>query len=81
MKAFRIKGMFQMGDKWQDFTKEIEGTDESIVREQILSRLGSKHRVKRTQIRILEVTEIKANEVTDPITIYKLKNVKGEKNE
>ena len=81
MKAFRIKGAFQMGDKWQDFTKEIEGTDKDTVSEQIFSRLGSKHRVKRTQIRIMEVTEIKANEVTDPITLYKLKNPKGEKNE
>lgn len=80
MKAFKIKGMFYMGDKWQNFTKEVIGEDENAVSEQIYSRLGSKHRVKRAKIHISEVAQIKEEEITDSITLFKLKNLKGEKN-
>lgn len=81
MKAYKVKGTFYMGDRWQNFTKEVEGEDENAVCETIFSRLGSKHRVKRSKIQISEVTEIKAKDVTDQITLYKLKSNKGEKNE
>lgn len=81
MKAFRVKGTFQMGDRWQDFTKEIVGNDENAAKEQVYSRLGSKHRVKRAKIQISEVKEISLEEVSDPITRYLLESDKGEKNE
>jgi large subunit ribosomal protein LX len=81
MKAFRVKGMFFMGDRWQGFTKEVIGEDENNVTEQVYSRLGSKHRVKRAKIQISEVTQIKEEEIIDPIILYNLKNVKGEKDE
>lgn len=68
MKAYKVSGKFMMGDAWQSFTKEVVGESEKDVREVILSRLGSKHRVKRTKIQISEVTEISPNELTDPIT-------------
>lgn len=78
MKAFRVIGLFLMGDKWQDFTKEVIGEDESDVSEQIYSRLGSKHRVKRTRIRICEVIRLKEDEITDPVALHKYKNLEGE---
>lgn len=68
MKAFRVTGSFMMGDAWQNFTKEVVGDDENAVREAVFSRLGSKHRVKRTRIKIAEVSEIALKDVTDPIT-------------
>ena len=68
MKVYKVSGKFMMGDAWQSFTKEMVGESEKDVREVILSRLGSKHRVKRAKIRISEVTEISPNELTDPIT-------------
>jgi large subunit ribosomal protein LX len=80
MKAFRVSGEFLMGDRWQNFTKEVMGEDEDSVAEQIYSRLGSKHRVPRSRIQIKDIKEIKENEITDQITLYKLKNVKGDKN-
>lgn len=76
MKAFRIKGKFYMGDHWQDFTKELAGSDDASVREELYSRLGSKHRVKRSKIEIAEVQEIPVNEVTDPVTTYILQTKK-----
>jgi large subunit ribosomal protein LX len=76
MKAFRVTGEFYMGDHWQNFTKDMAGEDDAVVREKVYSRLGSKHRVKRAKIKISEVTEIPLEEVTDPITMYILKNEK-----
>jgi len=76
MRAFRVKGTFQMGDRWQDFTKELAGEDENSVREQLYSRLGSKHRVKRTKIKISEVEEISQDEISDPVTKYLLESDK-----
>ncbi|UCG69582.1 MAG: 50S ribosomal protein L18a [Thermoplasmata archaeon] len=73
MKVFRVKGTFLMGNRWQDFTKEVVGDDENVAKEQIYSRLGSKHRVKRKKIQIEEVKEISIEEVSDPIASYLIK--------
>jgi large subunit ribosomal protein LX len=81
MKAFKVKGTFFMGDRWQNFTKEEIGEDENSVTEKIYSLLGSKHRVKRAKIQITEVVEINAKDITDSVILYKLKNQKGDKNE
>jgi large subunit ribosomal protein LX len=79
MKAYRVKGTFFMGDKWQNFEKEEIGEDENAVSETVYSILGSKHRVKRAKINITEVTEISAKDITDSVTLYKLKKTKGGK--
>lgn len=89
MKVFRVKGTFFMGKRWQDFTKDVVGDDENVAREQIYSRLGSKHRVKRAKIQIEDIKEISAKEVSDPVISYLLESHddskkkrinKGEKN-
>ena len=76
-----------MGDRWQEFIKEVVGGDENAAIENIYSTLGSKHRVNRSKIQISEVKEISQQEVSDQITIYLLKSgkdnkkrIKGEKN-
>ena len=76
MKAFIIKGKFLMGDRWQEFTKQVAGSDEAAAREEIYSRFGSKHRVKRTKIHISEVKDIPRSEVSDPVILYMLDNKK-----
>ncbi len=78
MKAFMVKGKFLMGDRWQNFEKEVASEDENAVREQIYSRLGSKHRVKRSNIQILEIKGISPAEVSDPITSHLLQRKKDE---
>ena len=70
MKAFVVKGRFLMGDRWQNFEKEVASEDENAVKEQIYSRLGSKHRVKRANIQILEIKGISPESVSDPITSH-----------
>ncbi len=50
---------------WQDFAKEVVGDDEESAREKIYSLLGSKHRVKRTNVNIRGVNEIDKEQVED----------------
>ena len=65
MKAFRIIGQFKMGKKTVPFTKEIaSGTKDEAV-ENIYSRIGSKHRIKRKKITIDSVRELEADEIKE----------------
>lgn len=66
MKAFRVRGTFRMGPQAQPFTKEVAAPTQEEAVERVLSLLGSKHRTKRRDIRIDEVKEIGAEEVSDP---------------
>lgn len=45
------------------FSRELLGEKEAHVREKILSELGSRHRVKRREITISEIKEIKPEEI------------------
>lgn len=72
MKAFKITGTFQMGRNRQDFIKETVADDKSSATEKLLSELGSKHNVKRYQIDISDIKELKPEEVSDPVIQYAL---------
>ena len=72
MKAYKIKGNFQMGDFRQPFRKEVVGTDENNARDNLFSILGSKHRVKRPKIWIEKVTEIPVADVEDLVVKYRV---------
>ena len=67
MKVYRISGTFLMGDNTQHFTKEILGKGKADAVEIIYSILGSKHKVKRRNIKFTKITEIKAEKAEDPI--------------
>lgn len=79
MKAFRISGRFLMKREWTRFAKEVAGKDEEHAVEILVSDLGSKHRVRRKDIHINDVLELKKEEVKDPIVQFKL--MEGEKND
>ncbi|MFO7619238.1 MAG: 50S ribosomal protein L18Ae [Thermoplasmata archaeon] len=72
MKAFKVTGSFKMGRKSQNFSKEVIALDKKSANETILSELGSKHKVKRYDISIKEIVELKAEDVTDSIISHKL---------
>ena len=72
MKAFKVTGNFRMGRKSQNFSKEVLSNDKKGATEQILSDLGSKHKVKRYDISITEIVELKAEDVTDSIISHKM---------
>jgi len=66
-KTFRIKGEYRAKKKRIPFMKEVRALKEADAIEIILSQLGSKHRVKRKFIKIIEIKPIQPDEITDPI--------------
>jgi len=64
-KIWRAKGAYRKGKRSFTFTKELLADKDSHVRERILSEVGSRHRVKRNEIDISEIKEIKPEEVTN----------------
>jgi large subunit ribosomal protein LX len=49
------------------FQKEIRALKPEEVVENVYKEMGSKHRAKRFQIKILEVKEISPEEITNPM--------------
>ncbi|MDR3282558.1 MAG: 50S ribosomal protein L18a [Candidatus Methanoplasma sp.] len=72
MKAFRVIGSYADPRKRQPFTMELSAVDETAVRERALSTLGSKHRLKRRDIDITEVTELSVDQITNPVVKYEV---------
>lgn len=67
VKIFRIEGEI-IKPNWQTkFTKEIRALKSEDAIESIYKEIGSKHKVKRFQMRILKVEEIKPEEAKSAI--------------
>ncbi|MGY5865069.1 MAG: 50S ribosomal protein L18Ae [Candidatus Thorarchaeota archaeon] len=62
-KIWRASGAYKKNKRNFTFSRELLAEKESHVREKILSELGSRHRVKRREIEIREVKELKPEEV------------------
>ncbi|PSP67918.1 50S ribosomal protein L18a [Halobacteriales archaeon QS_9_67_15] len=52
MSEFTVTGQWSARDGWQPFEKEIEAENENVAREHVLAEFGSRHGLKRTQVRI-----------------------------
>jgi len=70
MKAFLVTGSFADPRKEQPFSIEMAADDEAVVREKALSTIGSRHRMKRWQIKIDKVEEIPADQVQSHLVKY-----------
>lgn len=59
VKTFRVKGEWrtQAGGE-QVFTRELQALTKEQALERVYSEIGSRHRIKRNLIRILEITEV-----------------------
>lgn len=66
VKVFRVVGRINKPNFKTDFRKEIRALKPEHAVERIYKEIGSRHRVKRFQIKILKVEEISADEITDP---------------
>ena len=62
-KIWVASGEYKKKKRVFTFSREILGEKESHIREKVLSELGSRHRVKRREITISEIKEIKPEEV------------------
>ncbi len=67
VKIFRINGEIKKPNYATPFKKEILSVSDQNAVERVYKEIGSKHRVKRFQIRILKVEQISLEEVTDPV--------------
>ena len=72
MKGFRVAGSYADPRKRQPFSIEMSAEDETAVRERALSTLGSKHKLKRWEIDITEITELSPDQVTNPVVKYEI---------
>ncbi len=71
MNAYRAVGALKTGKfSWQKFSLELAAEDEAQVTEQVLSNLGSRHKLKRQQIRIDEITLLDKDSITDLTVQY-----------
>lgn len=62
-----------MGDSWSPFKKEVAAKDQVDAVKRLYSDLGSKHAVKRRNIKITAVEELPEDQVQDPIVGFLIK--------
>lgn len=72
MKIYRIKGWFRQGLFTQKFTRELAVASKEQALEKVYSEFGSRHKIKRNQINIEEVVELKPEEIKDPAVLAML---------
>jgi large subunit ribosomal protein LX len=56
---FRVNGSFRERGKMKPFSKQIEADNKKGAEERVLSLLGSNHKLKRWEIKIDEVKEVR----------------------
>ena len=67
VKVFRVSGEIRKPNFQTEFRKEVRSLKPEDAVEKVYMEIGSKHRVKRFQIRISEVEEIGAEEIENII--------------
>jgi large subunit ribosomal protein LX len=67
LSVFRITGEYRAKNKKIPFAKEVRALKEAHAIENVLSLIGSKHKVPRKFIKIIEIEEIQDEEITDPV--------------
>jgi len=67
VKVFRVVGKITKPNYMTEFRKEIRALKPEEAVERVYQEIGSKHKAKRVQIKVLKVDEITVEEITDPI--------------
>jgi len=67
VRNFRVEGLIRKPNWKTKFRKEVRAVRPEDAVEKVLMELGSKHRVKRCHIKILDVVEIEPEELEDPV--------------
>ncbi len=71
VKVFRVTGEIRKPNYQTDFRKEVRAVKPEEAMEKIYTEIGSKHRAKRFQIKIIKVEEVALEEIED-FTVRKL---------
>lgn len=64
---FRVTGEIAKPNLKTTFKKEVRALKPENAREKIYMELGSKHRAKRFQIKILKIEEVPQEEIESPL--------------
>ena len=67
IKVFRVVGEIRKPNFQTDFRKEVRALKPEDAVEKVYMDLGSKHRVKRFQIKIVKVEEISPEKIESPL--------------
>ena len=67
MKVFRVTGKINKPNLVTSFAKEVVAAKPEHAVEKVYAEIGSKHRVKRFHIKILDVEEVSPEEIENPI--------------
>jgi large subunit ribosomal protein LX len=67
VKIFRVSGQIAKPNWKTNFQKEIRALKAEEAKEVIYAELGSRHRAKRFQIKIVTVEEVKPEDIQDPM--------------
>jgi ribosomal protein L20A (L18A) len=57
MKTFNLTGELRLGSRWNSFSKDITANDENHAKDLLFANFGSKHKLARRFINLLEVSE------------------------
>jgi len=71
IKIYRVTGKIAKPNWQTDFKKELRAMKQEDALDRVYKEMGSKHRAKRFQIKIVKIEEIKPEEVKD-IVLRKL---------
>ena len=78
VKVFRVTGEIRKPNYQTGFRKEVRAVKPEDAVEKIYTEIGSKHRVKRFQIKIIKVEEVPPEEIEN-FTIRKLTSGESER--
>ncbi|MGA3288628.1 MAG: 50S ribosomal protein L18Ae [Candidatus Bathyarchaeia archaeon] len=67
MKAFKVTGEINKPKLATPFVKELLADKSEHAVEKVYAEIGSRHRVKRCHIKIINVKEVSAEEIENPI--------------
>jgi large subunit ribosomal protein LX len=67
MKAFKVVGEINKPELHTPFAREVLAEKSERAVEKIYADIGSRHRVRRCHIKIISTTELKVDEIEDPI--------------
>jgi|GEM_PF-246272 large subunit ribosomal protein LX len=66
--VFKVSGVMRGVLSWQPFTKYVIAQNQNVAREKTLSIVGSKHRLKRHQIKVENISVVTdAENIDDPL--------------
>jgi len=69
MQAYRVKGTAPFGRRIQNFSQDVVASDNADAKHRVLSILGSRHRLNRSQIIIESCKKISPDISRDPLVI------------